>query len=184
MAKKIVMIVGSLRKQSLNRQLAERAASLLDDRNMEVSFLEYGDIPFMNQDIEYPAPEEVSRVRKEVQDADGIWFFSPEYNFSYSGALKNLLDWLSRALDPADYMKGSYISDKKVAISGAAGRSAAAGSRARLRELLKVLRVQLLDEEIGIVLSSESFQSDRLKLSEEDEAALAKQVEAFAAFLG
>lgn len=182
MAKKVVMIIGSLRKQSFNRQLAEKAAELLGNK-YEISFLEYGDIPFMNQDIEYPAPESIVRVREEVQAADGIWFFSPEYNFSYSGVLKNLLDWLSRALDPKDYMKGSYISGKKAAISGASGRSAAAGSRGRLRELLKVLRVQLLDEEVGIALSGESFQSNELILSEENEEALKKQVESFAKFL-
>ena len=183
MSKKVLMIIGSLRKDSFNKQLAQKAAVLLQDKNMEVSFLEYGDLPFMNQDIEYPAPEAVSRVRKEVGQADGVWFFSPEYNFSYSGVLKNLLDWLSRALDPNDYMKGSYISDKKAAISGAAGRSGAAGSRARLRELLKVLRVRLLDEEVGIALSGESFQSGSLVLSEEDNIILAKQVDAFVKFL-
>ena len=41
----------------------------------------------MNQDIEFPAPEAVARVRKEVAEADGLWFFTPEYNHSYPGAV-------------------------------------------------------------------------------------------------
>lgn len=182
MAKKVLMIVGSLRKQSFNRQLAEKAADLLRDK-AEVSFLEYADVPFMNQDIESPVPEAIARVRKEVLAADGIWIMSPEYNFSYSGVLKNLLDWLSRPIKSGDYKSGSALSGKKAAISGAAGKSAAAGSRARLRELLKVLRMELLDEEVGVSLSGESFRSNILILSEENEADLKKQAEAFLRFL-
>lgn len=50
----------------------------------------------MNEDIEFPAPEAVKRVREAVKAADGLWFFTPEYNHSYPGVLKNLIDWLSR----------------------------------------------------------------------------------------
>ena len=93
--KKVLMIVGSMRKKSFNRQLAAIAAELLRGK-AEVSFLEYADIPYMNQDIEFPVPEEIARVREEVSRADGIWIITPEYNYSYPGVLKNLLDWLSR----------------------------------------------------------------------------------------
>ena len=92
--KRILMIVGSMRKESFNKKLALLAKELISDR-AEVSFLEYKDIPPMNQDIEYPAPEEIERVRREVKSADGIWFMTAEYNYSYPGVLKNLLDWLS-----------------------------------------------------------------------------------------
>lgn len=76
---KILAIVGSLRKESYNRQLALAAKEILGDR-VDFTLLEYQDIPLMNQDIEYPAPEAVKRVREEVKSADGIWFFTPEYN--------------------------------------------------------------------------------------------------------
>ena len=58
--KRILMIVGSMRKESFNKKLALVAKELISDR-AEVSFLEYKDIPPMNQDIEYPAPEEIER---------------------------------------------------------------------------------------------------------------------------
>ena len=95
--KKIVFIVGSLRKNSFNKSLAEAAAEIIGER-ASISFLDYSDIPYMNQDIEYPAPEAIQRIREEIIDADGIWIFSPEYNFNIPGVLKNLLDWLSRPL--------------------------------------------------------------------------------------
>jgi len=76
---KISAIVGSLRKNSLNRQLALEAGRTVGDR-AEFEMLDYSDVPLFNQDIEYPAPDAVSRVRNAVKSADGIWFFTPEYN--------------------------------------------------------------------------------------------------------
>lgn len=98
---RILMIVGSLRKQSFNHQLAREIERIIGDR-AEVTFLDWGDVPLMNQDIEWPAPEAVQRVRDAVLAADGLWFFSPEYNYQIPGGLKNLLDWLSRPLDEHD----------------------------------------------------------------------------------
>lgn len=92
---KILAIVGSLRKESYNRQLALTAKVVVGDR-ADFELLEYQDIPLMNQDIEYPAPKAVKSVRDAVKSADGIWFFTPEYNHYFPGVLKNLIDWLSR----------------------------------------------------------------------------------------
>ncbi len=95
---RILAIVGSLREGSLNRQLAEAAGKELSavDPQAEFAILDWADVPLFNQDIEVPAPEPVSRVRREVLGADGIWVFTPEYNHFFPGTLKNLLDWLSR----------------------------------------------------------------------------------------
>ncbi|MGN1219778.1 MAG: NADPH-dependent FMN reductase, partial [Candidatus Cryptobacteroides sp.] len=57
-------------------------------------YLDYSALPMMDQDIEFPAPDEVSKVREKVAEADALWIFSPEYNYSYPGHLKNLIDWL------------------------------------------------------------------------------------------
>ena len=81
---KIAAVVGSLRKASLNRQLAEAAAALCGDE-LVFEILDYQDLPFMNEDIEFPAPAAVQRLRAQLQEADGIWFFSPEYNHGISG---------------------------------------------------------------------------------------------------
>ena len=63
--KKVLLIVGSLRKESFNLQLAKLAEELLKDKTL-VGILHYADLPFMNQDMEFPAPESVARVRQEV----------------------------------------------------------------------------------------------------------------------
>ncbi len=182
MKKNILIIVGSLRKQSLNGQLAQRAVELLGDR-AQVTILNYADIPFMNQDIEFPPPEQVERVRNQVQSADGIWFFTPEYNSSYPGVLKNLLDWLSRPLVKGDFSKGTAIAGKKAAISAAGGGAAAAGSRGKLRELLTFIKVKVLEADVGISVGGEAFKTSVLTLNEEQESKLAEQAEAFLQFL-
>lgn len=177
--KKVLMIVGSLRKTSFNLQLAQVIQGTLEDR-VHVSFLEYADIPFMNQDIEFPVPESVARVRQAVQEADGIWIVSPEYNYQIPGVLKNLLDWLSRPLAPNDWQRGSAVKEKVVTISGAAGKSGAAGVRKNLSTLLEVMSMKLVaGMGTGISLNAEAFQSGVLALSQEHRAAIRDQISLF-----
>ena len=175
--KKVLLIVGSLRKESFNLQLAKLAEEMLKDK-VQVSILHYADLPFMNQDIEFPTPESVARVRQEVLAADGIWIFSPEYNYQIPGVLKNLLDWLSRPLVPNDWERGSAVKGKVVTVSGAAGASAAVGVRKQLRMLLEAMRMNPIGGAgTGVALDAEAFQSGKLHLSEESEALLRKQAE-------
>ena len=175
--KNVLMIIGSLRKESFNRQLAEKVAELLKGK-AEVTYLTYTDVPFINQDIEFPTPEAVARVRQEVLAADGIWIITPEHNSSYPGVLKNLLDWLSRPMTPGGTMGNTAISGKKATISGVAG------SREKLAELLRFIRVNVLEEiQTGVSLGKESFLTNILHLSEEQESALKSQVEAFLQFI-
>lgn len=111
---RILAVVGSLRAESYNRQLALAAKEIVDDRaNFEL--LEYSDLPLMNEDIEFPAPEAVKKARDSVKSADGIWFFTPEYNHFFPGVLKNLLDWLSR---PISESEPQVLDGKPAAVSG------------------------------------------------------------------
>lgn len=110
----ILAVVGSLRAKSFNRQLALMAGEALGER-ATFTVLEFADVPLLNQDFEYPAPEPVRRVREAVKAADGLWFFTPEYNHTYSGVLKNLIDWLSR---PISETERQVLSQKPAAISG------------------------------------------------------------------
>jgi len=177
--KKILMIVGSLRKNSFNMQLAKFAEKLIEGR-AEVEYLDYSDLPFMNQDIEFPAPGNVERVRKAVMAADGIWIFSPEYNYQIPGVLKNLLDWLSRPLVKGDRQRGSAVKDKPVTISGAAGRSGAAGVRKSLSALVQSMSMNLIGGMgTGVSLDGEAWATDVLKLSEENIQQLKEQADLF-----
>jgi Predicted flavoprotein len=106
--------VGSLRNESFNRQLALAAKEVIGEQ-ADFELLEYKEVPLMNQDIEYPAPDAVKRVREIVKSADGIWFFTPEYNHFFPGVLKNLIDWLSRPISDSE---SQVLAGKPGAISG------------------------------------------------------------------
>lgn len=180
--RKILIVIGSLRKKSFNRQLAAAIEDELEGR-AEVRELMYADLPWINQDMEFPAPAEVQRVRDELAWADGIWFVCPEYNGFFPGHVKNLIDWLSRPVVAGDYTTVA-IAGKHATISGCAGKSGSRNMQAQLVALLTSVRVQVLDEpKVGVVISGESWASDVLVLDEEDFEAIREQADAFLAML-
>ena len=179
MEKKILFVIGSLRKRSFNLNLAKYVEGVIGDK-AEVEYLNFEDIPYMNQDIEFPVPSEIAAVREKVSQADGLWIFSPEYNGAIPGVLKNLLDWLSRPLIQYDFQGPSAVHEKKVTISGVAGGSAAANVRKQLAALLPFIRMNFIGGEgTGVSLTAESFQTDELQLDDEVKFLLNKQVEEF-----
>lgn len=95
---KVLVFAGSTRAQSFNRRLARVAAGIARERGAEVTHLELGDldIPLYNADLEARgAPPDVIRL-KEIMDSHPAWIIvSPEYNASYTGLLKNTIDWAS-----------------------------------------------------------------------------------------
>ena len=173
----ILFIIGSLRGQSFNRQMADQAKGIIGDR-AEVNELFYSDLPLLNQDLEQPEPEAVARVRKAIQEADTLWIFTPEYNGSYPGHLKNLLDWLSRPVKPMDYATPTCINGKRVVICGAGGKAATAGCRAKLTELLTFMKADVLPQQLGIALPPEAWKTDVFTLTDEQVAQLKALVEA------
>ena len=180
---KVLIIVGSLRRKSFNRQLADAISDIISG-HAEVSFLEYSDLPMMNQDLEYPVPAVVQRIRSEVTGADGLWIVTPEYNHSYPGVLKNLIDWLSRPVDPLDRRSGSAIRERKVAISSVAGNSSGSFCRERLSELLTTIGADPMeDPQTGFTLDADAFTSDILTLRPEDLDRLKVQADAFLDFI-
>lgn len=139
---KITAIVGSLRKDSFNRQLAMAAKAALGD-SAEFEILDYADVPLMNQDIEFPAPAAVRRVREIVKASDGIWFFTPEYNHFFSGVLKNLIDWLSRPISDSE---PQVLAGKPTAISGTTpGTSGTAIAQDHLVTLISYLNMDVMN---------------------------------------
>lgn len=109
---RIAVIVGSLRKDSINLKLA-RALETLSQGKMDFIFVPIGDLPLFNQDLEASAPESVTIFKKSIDAADGVLFVTPEYNRSIPGGLKNAIDWGSRP-----YGHSSW-SGKPAAIAGA-----------------------------------------------------------------
>ena len=179
---KITAIVGSLRRDSFNRQLAMEAGRMIGDR-AEFELLDYGDVPMMNQDIEYPAPDAVRRVRGAVRSSDGIWFFTPEYNHFFPGVLKNLIDWLSR---PISDKEPQVLGGKPAAVSGITlGMSGTAIAQDHLVTLISFLDMKVMNKP-RLTIPNAKQQTDgdgRLALTS-GAPLLEKQAQEFLRFVG
>lgn len=99
---KVLVLVGSLRAASINRQLAEVAVTAAPEDVSVTVFDGLGNLPFYNEDID-PAmgvdvatPAAVAALRAAAADADAALVITPEYNGSIPGVVKNAIDWLSR----------------------------------------------------------------------------------------
>lgn len=173
--KKILFVIGSLRKQSFNRQLSEYVKAQLEGK-VEIADLKFDDLPWVDQDIEFPAPAPLERVRKEVMDANLIWVFSPEYNASYPGLVKNLFDWLSRSMIQGDLQGPTAIRGHKVVLSGIGGRNETKDCREKLTSLLDFIGAQVMENQVGLCVNMEAWATNEVVLSDEQKALLDKQV--------
>ncbi|MCT7659131.1 NAD(P)H-dependent oxidoreductase [Mycobacterium deserti] len=112
---KVLVLVGSLRAGSINRQLAELAVESAPEGVTLELFDRLGELPFYNEDIDNDqVVEPVVALREAAAAADAALVVTPEYNGSIPGVLKNAIDWLSRPYG------NSALQGKPTAVIGAA----------------------------------------------------------------
>jgi NAD(P)H-dependent FMN reductase len=112
---KVIVLVGSLRAASINRQLAELAVEAAPQGVTLELFDRLGELPFYNEDIDNDdVAEPVVALRRAAAEADAALVVTPEYNGSIPGVLKNAIDWLSRPFGD------SALKGKPLAVVGAA----------------------------------------------------------------
>ena len=127
---KLAIIVGSNRRESINRKLA-LALAKLGEGAFDASFVKIDDLPMFNQDLEPNRPESTLRLKREIEAADAILIVTPEHNRSIPAVLKNAIDWASRP-----YGKNSWAG-KTVAVTGTSG--GAVGTAVSQNELRMIL---------------------------------------------
>jgi chromate reductase len=151
----VLGISGSLRAASFNTA-ALRAAQELAPAGMSVDLADISAIPNYNEDIRSDGmPEAVVRFRERIAAADALLIATPEYNYSFSGPLKNAIDWASRPPDqPFD--------GKAVALMGAsAGRLGTARAQYHLRQVFVFLNCYIVNKpEVMIGSASEAFDAE------------------------
>lgn len=130
---RLAIVVGSNRRQSINRKLGEAMARLLPD-NVEVSYPQIDDLPMYNLDLEAERPSSVIRFTDEIRAADAVLIITPEHNRSLPAVLKNAIDWGSKP------MESNVWFDKPVAITGTSpGAMGAALVQQHLRQIMGIL---------------------------------------------
>jgi chromate reductase len=135
---RIAVLVGSLRRESFNRQLADALVRLAPS---EVTFdrLEIGDLPLYNQDDDRQQAATVQRLKAEIRAADGVMFVTPEYNRSVPGVLKNAIDHASRP-----YGQSAFAGKPAGVIGASVGAIGSAMAQQHLRNILAYLDMPTL----------------------------------------
>jgi chromate reductase len=137
----VCVLVGSLRKASFSRMLANALISLAPS-SLQLDIVEIGQLPFYNQDLETdPPPAPWATFRQRVKAADAVLFVTPEYNRSVPAVLKNALDVGSRPY-------GSSVWDRKpgAIVSSSPGAIGGFGANHHLRQSLVFLNVPTMQQ--------------------------------------
>lgn len=174
---KIITMVGSLRKNSYNRMVYDFYKSIAE--NVEFYEIYTDKFPHYNADLhEKRFPDEITYASNLIKNSDGVLFFSPEYNYSVPGTLKNALDWLSR-LDPPPLAK------KPASVIGASpGNIGTARMQYDLRKIGIFLDIFFMNKpEIMISNVYKKFDEQGVLTDEATKEHLKKHVEAFQDFI-
>jgi NAD(P)H-dependent FMN reductase len=169
--KKILAFSGSLRAGSFNQKLVKLVADAARDTGAEVTLISLSDfpMPLYDQDIEDRdgKPEAAARLKKLFTEHDALLIASPEYNSMITGALKNAIDWVSRA-DSEDEKPLSAIAGKTAAIiSASPGGYGGSRSLGFLRPFLENIKVTVLEDEFSLPKAHEAFAEDGSLIDEE-----------------
>jgi chromate reductase len=153
---RVLGISGSLRRDSYNTALLRNVGEVLEAEGAHFEIYDgLRDIPPFDEDEEAFPAEAVSGLRRAIQDADAVFFTTPEYNSSIPGVLKNALDWVSRPYAT------NAMRNKPVAVVGAsAGMFGAVWAQAELRKVLSTMGARVAEGEVAVGHAGNRFDED------------------------
>ena len=174
---KVVVLVGSLRKESFSRKTAKALVKLTPE--LDFDFLDIGAVSYFNQDLEANPPADWVSFRERVAAADAVLFVTAEYNRSVPGVLKNAVDVASRP-----YGKGALLGKPAAIISTSIGAIGGFGANHHLRQSLAFLDMPTMEQpEAYIGHAGSLFDDDGNLTNDGTRDFLAKFGKAFAAFI-
>jgi NAD(P)H-dependent FMN reductase len=138
----ILVLLGSLRAASVNRQLAELAAEVAPDGVRVELFDRLGELPFYNEDIDGEGvAEPVVALRAAAAAADAALVITPEYNGGTPGVLKNAIDWLSRP-----FGNGALKGKAAAVIGGSFGQYGGVWAHDEVRKTLGIAGPRVVED--------------------------------------
>ena len=151
MPKQIGYVIGSLRKDSYNRKLAN-ALIKLGPPDFNFKELRIGDLPLYNQDDDRSQAPEVQRLKSELRAVDAVIFLTAEYNRSVPGVLKNAIDHASRP-----YGQNAWAGKPAGIIGASVGAIGTAVAQSHLRMILGYLDMPTLGQPEAYIQVKEGF---------------------------
>ena len=167
---KIVAFAGSLRTGSFNKKLLALAADAARAAGAEVTVVDLRDLalPLFDQDIEDASglPEGAKKFKALLRASDGFLIASPEYNSSITAALKNAIDWASRAESDDEPPLVAYKGKTAALMAASPGALGGLRGLVTLRSILSNIGVLVLPDQVAIPTAHEAF-DDAGKLKDE-----------------
>ncbi len=174
----VVVIVGSLRKESFTLKVANALAKLVPD-TIKLNVVTLNDISFFNQDLEAAPPADWLAFREKLQKSNGILFVTPEYNRSIPGVLKNAIDVGSRP-----YGKSSFLGKPVGIVSNSPGPLGGVSAAKHLQNILPGISGPILGQpEIYLNGVGDAFDDKGELVKESLKTVLKQYIDAFAAFV-
>jgi chromate reductase len=157
----VAVLVGSLRKDSINRLVAT-ALGELAPASLRLNIIEIGHLPLYNQDEEASPPSAWTAFRERVRAANAVLFVTPEYNRSVPAALKNALDIGSRP-----YGKSAWDGKPGAVVSASPGGIGGFGANHHLRQSLVCLNVPTMQQPEAYIGGADKLFDQNGRLSNE-----------------
>jgi chromate reductase len=174
----IAVVVGSLRKESLNRKMANALIEIAP-KTLKLEIVEIRALALYDEDIDHAPPAEWTLFRERIGRADGVLFVTPEYNRSVPGVLKNAIDVASRP-----YGKNRWDGKPGAIISVSPGAIGGFGANHHLRQSLVFLNVPTLQQpEAYIGGAARLFDGNGRLANDSTREFLGKFIEAYAAWV-
>lgn len=174
----VVVLVGSLRKESFSLKIANALAKLAPD-TLKLNVVTLHDISFFNQDLEANPPADWLAFRDKLQKSNGVLFITPEYNRSIPGVLKNAIDVGSRP-----YGKSSFLGKPIGIISNSPGPLGGVSAAKHLQNILPGISGPIMGQpEIYLNAVGDAFDDKGQCTKELLQKVLQQYVDAFAAFV-
>ncbi len=175
---RIAVIVGSLRRESFNRQLANAIVKLAP-ADFSFEQLEIGDLPLYDQDDDANQPDAVKRLKASITAAQGLLFVTPEYNRSIPGVLKNAIDHASRP-----YGQSAWAGKPAGVIGISVGPMGTSMAQQHLRNILAVLDVPTLGLPELFLQAKEGLFDDTSNIGEGSRKFLQGWMDRYVAWVG
>ena len=174
----VAVLVGSLRKQSFNRRIANEMVALAPSASLALAIVEIGQLSFFNQDLEDKPPADWVDFRARVAKADAVLFVTPEYNRSVPAVLKNAVDVGSRP-----YGKSVWNGKPAAIASVSIGAIGGFGANHHLRQSLMFVNMPTLQQPEIYIGNAASLFDESGKLNEGTRGLLKSFLGAFAAWI-
>ncbi len=176
---KVAVLVGSLRKESYNRKMAQALVRLAPP-TLALEIVEIRELPLFDQDLEKSPSAAAAAFKSRIEAADAVLFVTPEYNRSVPGVLKNAIDLASRP-----YGQSAWSGKPGGVVSVSIGATGGFGANHHLRQSMVFLNVPMLCQPEAYISNAATLFDEAGEVSKDETRKFLQQyMHAFADWVG